>query len=234
MMAAFGQVNAGRPAVLFSKSPSSYLPFVALPAVHRVRMLVLLIVAVLAKPWAKKRAVVAAGAVLPIAGDDLPRSARPNANDVAERHRRSVIFNNLLRPYALQPQPLSAQRVDGARRSFSWSGGLFREGGFFFLPAAEQRAFRAAARLPRWRAGFFYDSWARAFSHRSERSQLKADTPPPGAVCAAAGWKRLLDSPPARRAGSAGRCARWCSRIRASSGATRPQWTQVMIFFGLC
>ena len=223
MMAAFGQVNAARPAFYFEIA-LIYLPFVALPAVLG-SMLVLLVVAVLAKSWAK-RVVVVIGVSALLAMIFFIHPA--NADDISgssEIH----IFNNLLRHthFSLNPFLPSAWM---ARAVFSWSGGLFREGSFFFCLLLSNAlfgvllGFEVASR-------FFYDSWARAFSHRSERSQLKADLRRHRRL--RRGWlERVLDFLPVRALVSQPVRALVLkdSRVFWRDPA---QWTQVMIFFGL-
>ena len=168
MMAAFGQVTAADP-IFYVQIALTYLPFVAIPAVVG-SALVLLVVAVLSKPWAGKA--VLAVAVLAIAGAII--FVRPaNANDL-NSPSEIRLFNQLLRHthFSLNPFLPSAWM---AHTILSWSGGLTREGYFFFCLLLSNAlfglllGFEVASR-------FFYDSWTRAFSHRSERSQLKADT----------------------------------------------------------
>ncbi len=168
MMAAFGQVTSADPLFYFQIA-LTYLPFVAIPAVIG-SSLVLLIVAILSKPWVKKA--VLAGAVLTIVGTVV--FVRPaDANDLTTPSEIRL-FNQLLHHthFSLNPYLPSAWM---AHSILSWSGGLTREGYFFFCLLLSNAlfglllGFEVASR-------FFYDSWARAFSHRSERSQLKADT----------------------------------------------------------
>ncbi len=223
MMAAFGRVNAVRP-VFYLEVSLVYLPFVALPAVLG-SMLVLLIVALLSKSWAKK-AVVTVGVVGVLALVVFVRPA--NANDVSGSSEIRI-FNNLLRHthFSLNPFLPSAWM---ARAVSSWGGGLFREGGFFFCLLLSNAlfglllGFGVASR-------FFYDSWARAFSHRSERSQFKADTRRHRRL--RRGWTEwTLDFAPV--AALISRPVRALvlkdTRIFWRDPA---QWTQVMIFFGL-
>ena len=168
MMAAIGQVNAASP-WFYLQIIFAYLPFVAIPAVIG-SALVLSLVALLAKPWAKKALL--AGAVFGLAA--LVFFVRPaDANDL-NSSSEIRLFNQLMSHtrFSLNPFLPSAWM---ARTVFALSGGLEREGGYYFALLLSNAlmgillGFEVASR-------FFYDSWARAFSHRSERSMLKADT----------------------------------------------------------
>ena len=223
MMAAFGQVTTADP-LFYLQIALTYLPFVAIPAVLG-SALVLLIVTVLSKPWAK-RAVLAAAALAIVGTVVFVRPA--NANDLTAPSEVRL-FNQLLRHthFSLNPYLPSAWM---AHTILSWSGGLNREGYFYFCLLLSNAlfglllGFEVASR-------FFYDSWARAFSHRSERSQLKADT---------RRQARLRRGPLETLVQSAPVAALVSRPVRAlvlkdSRVFWRDpaQWSQVMIFIGL-
>ncbi len=222
MMAAYGRVNE----VDFSfylHVILIYLPFVAIPAVLG-SILVLLLVAILSKLWAKKAmfAVAASGLI------GLLVFVRPEDAETVSTSSEVRIFNQLLHHtrFSLNPFLPSAWM---AHAVVSWSGGLWREGGFFFLLLLSNAlfglvlGFEVASR-------HFYESWTHAFSHRSERSIRKA-----GARRAArlrtTFTERALDWLPA------GLISRPVAALTLKD--TRvfwrdpAQWTQVMIFFGL-
>ena len=223
MMAAFGQVNAVHPGFYFQIA-GLYLPFVIIPAVLGAGI-VLGLVAILSKPWAKK-----AGLALALGGLTLVfLLVRPSDADNVNTPSEVRIFNQLLRHtrFSLNPFLPSAWM---ARAVLSWSGGLFREGGFFFCLLLSHAllglllGFDLASR-------FFYESWTRAFGHRSERSQQRADQ-----RRAARLRRSLLDSllhlPPVRWLVSRPVLALVLKDARVF-WRDPAQWTQVAIFFGL-
>ncbi len=224
MMVAFGRAQEVTASFYF-ETALVYLPFIVIPAVLG-SALALLIVAVLAKPWARKAVVIAAvaGLVLTVV------FVRPaNADNIGASGSEVRVFNQLLghTKFSLNPLLPSAWM---AQAVFSWSGGLLREGGFFFCLLLSNAlmglllGFEVASR-------FFYTSWTRAFGHRSERSQHRSDLRRQARL--RRGWtEAFLALPPVA----------WCvSRpVRALVlKDTRvfwrdpAQWTQVMIFFGL-
>ena len=223
MMAAFGQVTAADP-LFYVQVALTYLPFVAIPAVLG-SAIVLLLVAILSKPWAKKAAL--AVAVLTVVSAVV--FVRPaNANDV-NTPSEIRLFNQLLRHthFSLNPFLPSAWM---AHTILSWSRGLTREGYFFFCLLLSNAlfglllGFEVASR-------FFYDSWARAFSHRSERSQLKADTRRQARL--RRGFiETVLQSAPVAAvvSGPVRALVLKDSRVFWRDPA---QWSQVMIFVGL-
>lgn len=223
MMAAFGQVTSADPLFYFQIA-LTYLPFVAIPAVLG-SALVLLIVAILAKPWAKKAGL--AIAILAIAGAVI--FVRPaDANDLTTPSEIRL-FNQLLRHthFSLNPYLPSAWM---AHTILSWSGGLTREGYFFFCLLLSNAlfglllGFEVASR-------FFYDSWARAFSHRSERSQLKADTRRQARLRRGLAETLLQSTPVAAMVSRPVRAlVLKDTRVFWRDPA---QWSQVMIFLGL-
>ena len=223
MMAAFGQVTSADPLFYFQIA-LTYLPFVAIPAVLG-SALVLLIVAILSKPWAKTA--VGIGAVLGIAATVI--FVRPaNANDLTAP-QEIRLFNQLLRHthFSLNPYLPSAWM---AHTILSWSGGLTREGYFFFCLLLSNAlfglllGFEVASR-------FFYDSWARAFSHRSERSQLKADSRRQARLRRGL-VETVLDSAPVAAVVSRPVRALVLKDTRVF-WRDPAQWSQVMIFIGL-
>ena len=126
MMAAIGQVNAASP-LFYLEIVVAYLPFVAIPAVLG-SALVLALVAVLAKPWAKRAVLL--GGILGLAA--LLIFVRPaKAKDLSPAPRRSVCSTNS------SATPVSASipflpSAWMARAVLSLSGGLQREGGWYF------------------------------------------------------------------------------------------------------
>ena len=223
MMAAIGQTNAASP-LFYCQIAFAYLPFVAIPAVIG-SALVLGLVAVLSKPWAKKAIV--AGGIFGVAA--LVIFVRPaEANDL-NSSSEIRIFNQLLSHtrFSLNPFLPSAWM---ARTVFSLSGGLEREGGFYFALLLSNAllgvllGFEVASR-------FFYDSWARAFSHRSERSMLKADNRRQARL-----RRGLLETVLQSRPGSAlvsSPVAALVLKDYRVFWRDPAQWSQVMIFFGL-
>ncbi len=223
MMAAVGQVNSASPAFYFQIA-AAYLPFVALPALLG-SALVLALVALLSKPWAKQALL--AGAIFGLAA--LIIFVQPaDAKDLGSSSEIRI-FNQLLSHtrFSLNPFLPSAWM---AHTVFALSGGLAREGGFYFCLLLSNAlmgmllGFEVASR-------FFYDSWARAFSHRSERSQLKADHRRQARLRRSF-TQTVLDSWPMAALVSRPVSALVLkdSRIFWRDPA---QWSQVMIFFGL-
>lgn len=222
MMAAFGQVNQAEP-VFYAQTALIYLPFVVLPAVLG-SALVLTLVAVLSNPWAQRGILLAAG----VAVLSALIFGRPATGNELGGHSEAHTFEGLLRHtrFSLNAFLPSAWM---ARAVLAWSGGLAREGTFFCALLLSNAllglllGFEVASR-------FFYESWARAFSHRSERSQRKAGARRQGRL--APSWlERALRLLPRRLLGAPTRAlvvkdARVFWRDPA-------QWTQVMIFFGL-
>lgn len=222
MMAAFGRVNQAEP-VFYAQAALVYLPFVAIAAVLG-SMLVLTLVAVLSRPWAKRVIVIAAVGV--VLGTLI--FVRPQTGEETAGHSQAHTFESLLRHtrFSLNAFLPSAWM---ARAVLAWCGGLTREGVFFFGLLLSNAlfgvllGFEVASR-------FFYQSWTHAFSHRSERSQKKADFRR-RARLAQGGFERLLGIFPRRLLGSPLRALvlkDW--RVFWRDPA---QWTQVMIFFGL-
>ncbi len=222
MMAAFGRVNQADP-LFYAQTALIYLPFVAIPAVLGSG-LVLTLVAILSKPWAKRAILAAAGVV--VLGVLI--FMRPENGDRLGGRAEVQTFENLLRHtrFSLNPFLPSAWM---ARAVLAWSGGLTREGMFFFGLLLSNAllgvllGFEVASR-------FFYESWAHAFGHRSERSQRKADSRrrarlAQGTFEQLLQWlpRRLLDTPMRALA-----LKDW--RVFWRDPA---QWTQVLIFFGL-
>ena len=184
----------------------------------------MLLVAILSRPWAKRA--VFAGAALGLAS--LLVFVRPENADAINVSSEVRIFNQLLSHtrFSLNPFLPSAWM---ARAVVSWSGGLWREGGFFFLLLLSNAlfgltlGFEVASR-------YFYDSWTHAFSHRSERSIRKA-----GARRAARLRTTLLERALGRLPPRViGRPVRALTLKDTRVFWRDPaQWTQVMIFFGL-
>ena len=223
MMAAFGRVNEVRPAFYFQIA-LLYLPFIAIPAVLGAGI-ILGLVAILAKPWAKK----AGFAVGLIALAMVFVFVRPSDADNVNTPSEVRIFNQLLRHthFSLNPFLPSAWM---AHAVLSWSGGLAREGYFFFCLLLSNAllglllGFDLASR-------FFYESWTRAFGHRSERSQQRADQRRSARLRAGL-LDRVLGLPPVRAVVSLPVRALVLKDARVF-WRDPAQWTQVMIFFGL-
>ena len=223
MMAAIGQVNAASP-WFYLQIIFAYLPFVAIPAVIG-SALVLSLVAILAKPWAKKALL--GGAIFGLAA--LVIFVRPaDANDL-NSSSEIRLFNQLMSHtrFSLNPFLPSAWM---ARTVSSLSGGLEREGGRYFALLLSNAlmgillGFEVASR-------FFYDSWARAFSHRSERSMLKADTRRQARLRRGL-LETILQSRPVSALVSQPVIALVLKDNRMF-WRDPAQWSQVMIFFGL-
>ena len=223
MMIAFGRAQEVTASFYFEIA-LVYLPFIAIPAVLG-SALAMLVVAVLAKPWARKALVTAAVAGLVLTAVFV----RPANADIAGNASEVRIFNQLLShtKFSLNPFLPSAWM---AQAVFSWSGGLLREGGFFFCLLLSNAlmglllGFEVASR-------FFYASWTRAFGHRSERSQHRSDARRQARL--RRGWlETLLALPPV--AALVSRPVRALMLKDARVFWRDPaQWTQVMIFFGL-
>ncbi len=223
MMVAFGRAQEVT-ASFYLEVALIYLPFIAIPAVLG-SALALLVVAVLAKPWARKAVVIAAAVAL-VLTVVLVRPA--NADNVGAGSEVRV-FNQLLSHtrFSLNPLLPSAWM---AQAVFSWSGGLVREGGFFFCLLLSNAlmglllGFEVASR-------FFYASWTRAFGHRSERSQHRSDARRQARL--RRGWmETTLALPPVRALVSRPVCALVLKDARVF-WRDPAQWSQVMIFFGL-
>ncbi len=223
MMAAVGQVNAASPAFYFQVA-LTYLPFVAIPAVIG-SALVLGLVALLSKTWAKKAILATAIFILAAVIAFVHPTEAQDLNSSSEIR----IFNQLLghTRFSLNPFLPSAWM---AHAVFALSGGLEREGGFYFCLLLSNAmmgvllGFEVASR-------FFYDSWARAFSHRSERSMLKADTRRQARL--RRGWtETVLGWRPVAALVSRPVGALVLKDLRVF-WRDPAQWSQVMIFFGL-
>ncbi len=222
MMAAFGRVNQAAPA-FYLQVALIYLPFVALPAVLGSGV-ILLLVALLSRRWAKSALFTAAGLGLLY----LVFSLRPTDADAVNTSSEIRIFNQLLQHTRISLNPFLPSAWM-ARAVVAWAGGLWREGGFYFLLLLSNAllglmlGFEVASRC-------FYQSWTHAFSSRSERGIRKA-----GARRAA----RLRVTLTERVLGwlPAWMVSRPVSALTLKD--TRvfwrdpAQWTQVMIFFGL-
>ena len=223
MMAAIGQVNAASP-LFYLEIALAYLPFVAIPAVLG-SVLVLALVAVLSKPWAKRAFLL--GGVLGLAALVIfvhPAEAKDMNNSSEIR-----LFNQLLghTRFSLNPFLPSAWM---ARAVLALSGGLQREGGWYFALLLSNAlmgillGFEVASR-------FFYNSWTHAFGHRSERSMLKADHRRQARL-----RRSLLDTVLHSRLVAALVSQPVAALVLKDSRVfwrDPAQWSQVMIFFGL-
>ena len=223
MMAAFGRVNEVGPAFYFQVA-LLYLPFIMIPAVLGAGI-VLGLVTVLAKPWAKKAGLALALAALAL----VFLLVRPSDTDAINVPSEVRIFNQLLRHtrFSLNPFLPSAWM---AHAVLSWSGGLGREGFFFFCLLLSNALMGLLLGFD-FASRFFYESWTRAFGHRSERSQHRADTRRsarlrPGLI------ERLLTLRPVAALVSRPVRALVLKDVRVF-WRDPAQWTQVMIFFGL-
>ncbi len=223
MMVAFGRVQEVSASFYFQIA-LIYLPFIAIPAVLG-SALAMLIVAVLAKSWAKKAVVTAAVAGLVLVAVFVRPANADNVNNLSEVR----IFNQLLSHtrFSLNPFLPSAWM---AQAVFSWSGGLAREGSFFFCLLLSNAlmgmliGFEVASR-------FFYESWTRAFGHRSERSQHRSDARRQARLRRGFLETVLSLRPIAAFVGRpVGALVLKDTRVFWRDPA---QWTQVMIFFGL-
>ena len=222
MMAAFGRVNDVQPS-FYLEIFLVYLPFIAIPAVLG-SALVLLIVTLLSTRWAKRAAI-----WLGLAGiGALLISMRPQSVDTVSAPSEVQIFDQLLRHTHISLNPLLPSAWM-AKTILSWSGDLEREGTFFFLLLLSNAlfglllGFAVASR-------FFYDSWTRAFGHRSERSQERAEQRRHIRLRPSL-FARLLDTRPF---GVFGRPVRALVLKDVRVFWREPaQWTQVMIFVGL-
>jgi ABC-2 type transport system permease protein len=222
MMAAFGRVNEVK-APFYLQVILVYLPFIAIPAVLG-SVLVLLLVALLAKRWTRRLAIGLACAGLVA----LVASLRPQTANSVSAPTEVQMFDQLLRHTHLSLNPFLPSAWM-ARTILSWSGGLEREGGFFFLLLLSNALFGLLLGF----AGvsrFFYGGWTRAFGHRSQRSQERAEqrrqlrTRP-------SLFARLLDTWVFSFIGRPVR-ALVLKDVRVF-WREPAQWTQVMIFVGL-
>ena len=223
MMAAIGQVNAASPWFYFQIT-AAYVPFVVIPAVIG-SALVLALVAVISKPWAKRTFLV--GGVLGLAA--LVIFVRPAQAKDLSNSSEIRLFNQLLghTRFSLNPFLPSAWM---ARTVSALSGGLEREGGWYFALLLSNAlmglllGFEVASR-------FFYSSWTHAFGHRSERSMVRADNRRQArlrrgfldTVLHSRPFAALVSQPVAA-------LVLKDSRVFWRDPA---QWSQVMIFFGL-
>ncbi len=223
MMAAFGRVNGVGPA-FYLEILGVYLPFIVIPAVLG-SALVLALVALLAKRWAKPVGLGLAIAIIAWVAIFLRPASADTVNAGPSELR---IFDQLLRHthFSLNPFLPSAWM---ARTVLSWSGGLGREGTFFFLLLLSNALFGLLLGFD-VASHFFYGSWTRAFGHRSERSQHRADQRRRSRE--RRGWfERALDYPPLS---SLGRPVRALTVKDVRVFWRDPaQWTQVVIFLGL-
>ena len=223
MMAAFGRVNEVHP-VFYCEIALLYLPFILIPAVLGTGV-VLALVTVLAKPWAKK-----AGLALGLAALGLVFGlVRPSDSDSVKVPSEVRIFNQLLQHthFSLNPFLPSAWM---AHAVLSWSGGLGREGFFFFCLLLSNALLGLLLGFD-FASRFFYDSWTRAFGHRSERSQQRADARRSARLRPGL-FVRLLELPLVVRLVSRPVRALVLKDVRVF-WRDPAQWTQVMIFFGL-
>ena len=223
MMAAFGRVNEVRLAFYFQIA-LLYLPFIMIPAVLGAGI-VLGLVTVLAKPWAKRAGLALALAALAL----VFLLVRPSDTDSVNTPSEVRMFNQLLRHthFSLNPLLPSAWM---AHAVLSWSGGLGREGFFFFCLLLSNALMGLLLGFD-LASHFFYESWTRAFGHRSERSQHRADTRRSARLRRGL-LDRLLDLPPVAAGVSRPVRALVLKDVRVF-WRDPAQWTQVMIFFGL-
>jgi ABC-2 type transport system permease protein len=222
MMAAFGRVNEVK-APFYLQVLLVYLPFIAIPAVLG-SVLVLLLVTLLAKRWTKRLALgLMFGAII-----GMVISLRPQNADAVNTPSELQIFEQLLRHTHLSLNPFLPSAWM-ARTILSWSGGLEREGTFFFLLLLSNALFGLLLGFGVV-SRFFYDGWTRAFGHRSERSQERAEARRHTRMRPSL-FARLLD---ARLFSFVGRPVRALLLKDVRVFWREPaQWTQVMIFVGL-
>ncbi len=223
MMAAFGQVNEVHP-VFYGQIALLYLPFVAIPAVLGAGI-VLGLVAVLAKPWAKRAGLITGVVALALVFVLVRPSDAQNLNAPSE----VLLFNQLLRHthFSLNPFLPSAWM---AHAVLSWSGGLAREGYFFFCLLLSNALLGLLLGFD-FASRFFYESWTHAFGHRSRRSQQRADQRRSARL--RRGWlDRVLHLRPVAALVSLPVRALVLKDARVF-WRDPAQWTQVMIFFGL-
>lgn len=222
MMAAFGRVNEVK-APFYLQVLVVYLPFIAIPAVLG-SVLVLLLVTLLAKRWTKRAALTLA--IVAIVA--LVFSLRPQSASTVDAPSEVQVFDQLLRHTHLSLNPFLPSAWM-ARTILSWSGGLEREGTFFFLLLLSNAlfclllGFEVVSR-------FFYTGWTRAFGHRSERSQERAEQRRNTRMRPSL-FARVLDSRPLSFIGRPVR-ALVLKDVRVF-WREPAQWTQVMIFVGL-
>ncbi len=222
MMAAFGRVNEVK-APFYLQVFAVYLPFIVIPAVLG-SVLVLLLVTILARRWAT-RVVLGAGLAGIVA---LVVSLRPQSANNVTAPVEIQMFDQLLRHTHVSLNPFLPSAWI-ARTILSWSGGLEREGTFFFLVLLSNALFGLLLGYAVV-SQFFYAGWTRAFGHRSERSQERAEqrrqlrTRP-------SLFARLLDTPLCAFIGRPVR-ALVLKDVRVF-WREPAQWTQVMIFIGL-
>ena len=222
MMAAFGRVNEVQ-APFYLEVFLVYLPFIVIPAVLG-SIFVLLIVTLLAKRWIKWVAIgLGLAGIVALVG-----ALRPQSASMVSAPSDVQMFDQLLRHTHLSLNPFLPSAWI-ARTILSWSGGLEREGTFFFLLLVSNALFGLLLGFGVV-SRFFYGGWSRAFGHRSERSQERAEQRRHTRTRPSL-FARLLDTPLFCLIGRPVR-ALVLKDVRVF-WREPAQWTQVMIFVGL-
>lgn len=220
LMAAYGQVHEVAPP-FYGAVFLAFVPFVVLPALVG-SWIIMLVVRVLARPWAKRVALIAVAATIAA----IFIGMRPVSDAEATAHEAVVSFDRLLRHTRMSVNPYLPSAWL-AQSVLSWGQGLVREGGFFFLVLLSNALMGLLVGMG-WLDRFFYQSWSVSLTTRAERYQRKA------LAKQRRGKGRSIDE----------------KLINAIPFLSRPvralvlkdvrifwrdpaQWTQFMIFFGL-
>lgn len=219
LLAAFGKVHSA-PWLFYGAVTLACLPFVVIPALLG-SWGILLLVRGLATSWAKSALfAIAAGTVI-----WLVLGLRPVAEAEPTGRHEVMIFDQLLRHTRTSVNP-ALPSAWLAQSVLSWSAGLYREGGFFFLVLLSNAlmgllvGFEVGGR-------FFYGSWSAATSNRAATFHRRAEKKRARTVDRSP-IAFLLRVLPISRPVAA--LALKDIRIFWREPA---QWTQFMIFFGL-
>jgi ABC-2 type transport system permease protein len=166
LMAAYGQVHGVAPP-FYVGVLVAFLPFVVLPALLG-SWVIMLIVRILARPWAKRVGLIAVGVAIAA----MLFGMRPVTDTEAVSPEAVLSFDQLLRHTRLSVNPYLPSAWL-AQSVLSWGQGLVREGTFFFLVLLSTALMGLLLGLG-WLDRFFYQSWSVSLSTRAERYQRKA------------------------------------------------------------
>jgi ABC-2 type transport system permease protein len=223
MLAAYGAVHAV-PWIFYVKVAVSYLPFLVIPAVAG-SWIILFLVRILSRPWAKRAFFIAAGALLLF----IIFKVKPVTETEAAGVQEAILFPKLMRGTRALTSPFlpSTWFAEAVKSWTSWGMDGLQQGTFYFLLLTSYAlfglllAFDLAGRV-------YYGSWSAALSSRAEQYQRETEAKrQKSARLSILGWlhARVRRISPQMTA-LIFKDARIFWRDPA-------QWTQFMIFFGL-